>query len=75
MQIRYLFLGDHVLRINLLQQGTQGLPEDMGFGLQRGSYLLHKKLNLRDFHVFVGQDRKIWDWKDVAREYPTPGVQ
>ena len=37
--------------------------------------MLHKRSNLWDFHGFVGQDRKILDWRDAAEGCLTPEVQ
>ena len=57
----------------LLSSRPKGL--DRCFDSQKESYLLHKRSNLWGFHGFVGQDRKILDWRDAAKGCLTPEVQ
>src|SRR6185437_1367334 len=68
----------HVIQLSGgLGQALKQLARDSNqcFDSQKGSYLLRKRSNLWGFHGFVGQDRKILDWRDTAEGCLTPEVQ
>ena len=45
------------------------------FWLTKGILFASQEIKSVGFHKFVGQDKRIWDWKDAAEECLTPEVQ